>query len=76
MGFLHTVSSYGTMTALLQVLTFIFLLTSQVAGQGTFSSGSTSGRTFTIVDGQVLTPGLAIVDAPQPNTPEGGGLFP
>ncbi|CAG7964712.1 unnamed protein product [Penicillium salamii] len=27
---------------------------------------------FTIVNGQVYTPGLAIVDAPQPNTPLGG----
>lgn len=28
---------------------------------------------FTIVNGQVYTPGLAIIDAPQPFTPEGGG---
>lgn len=28
---------------------------------------------FTVVNGQVYTPGLAIVDAPQPNTPLGGG---
>lgn len=28
---------------------------------------------FTIVNGQIYTPGLAIVDAPQPNTPLGGG---
>ncbi|OOQ91170.1 hypothetical protein PEBR_01248 [Penicillium brasilianum] len=28
---------------------------------------------FTIVNGQVYTPGLAIIDAPQPNTPLGGG---
>ncbi|CAG8082659.1 unnamed protein product, partial [Penicillium nalgiovense] len=27
----------------------------------------------TIVNGQIYTPGLAIVDAPQPNTPLGGG---
>ncbi|QQK43152.1 Mannosyltransferase 1, CMT1 [Penicillium digitatum] len=27
---------------------------------------------FTLVNGQVYTPGLAIVDAPQPNTPLGG----
>lgn len=30
---------------------------------------------FTIVNGQVYTLGLAIVDAPQPNTPLGGGRF-
>lgn len=28
---------------------------------------------FTIVNGQIYTPGLAIVDAPQPYTPLGGG---
>jgi hypothetical protein len=28
---------------------------------------------FTIVNGQIYTPGLAIIDAPQPNTPLGGG---
>jgi hypothetical protein len=26
-----------------------------------------------IVNGQIYTPGIAIVDAPQPNTPLGGG---
>lgn len=31
---------------------------------------------FTIINGQIFTPGLAIVDAPQPNTPLGGGKFP
>lgn len=30
---------------------------------------------FTIINGQIFTPGLAIVDAPQPNTPLGGGKF-
>jgi hypothetical protein len=29
-----------------------------------------------IVNGQIYTPGIAIVDSPQPNTPEGGGEFP
>jgi hypothetical protein len=28
---------------------------------------------FTVVNGQIYTPGLAIVDAPQPSTPLGGG---
>lgn len=28
---------------------------------------------FTVVNGQLYTPGLAIVDAPQPYTPLGGG---
>ena len=26
-----------------------------------------------IINGQIFTPGIAIVDSPQPNTPEGGG---
>jgi hypothetical protein len=30
------------------------------------------GANFTIIGGQIFTPGLAIVDAPQPNTPLGG----
>lgn len=32
-------------------------------------------RAQEIVNGQIYTPGIAIVDAPQPNTPEGGGRF-
>ncbi|KFY15766.1 hypothetical protein V492_01765 [Pseudogymnoascus sp. VKM F-4246] len=30
---------------------------------------------FTIINGQIFTPGLAIVDAPQPNTPLGGEIL-
>ncbi|KAH0848402.1 hypothetical protein AYO21_05097 [Fonsecaea monophora] len=30
---------------------------------------------FTIVNGQIYTPGLAIIDAPQPFTPEGGDFL-
>lgn len=30
---------------------------------------------FTIIGGQIFTPGLAIVDAPQPFTPLGGGTW-
>lgn len=30
----------------------------------------------TVVNGQVLTPGIVLVDAPQPNTPLGGGRSP
>ncbi|KAK6523046.1 hypothetical protein TWF281_002468 [Arthrobotrys megalospora] len=32
-------------------------------------------RTFTILNGQIYTPGLAIVDAPQPFTPLGGATL-
>jgi hypothetical protein len=31
-------------------------------------------QNFTIINGQIFTPGLAIVDSPQPGTPEGGGM--
>ncbi|KAK5368413.1 hypothetical protein LTS03_007884 [Exophiala xenobiotica] len=31
-------------------------------------------QNFTILNGQIFTPGLAIVDSPQPGTPEGGAL--
>ncbi|KFX93372.1 hypothetical protein V490_04889 [Pseudogymnoascus sp. VKM F-3557] len=35
-------------------------------------AASARGENFTIINGQIFTPGLAIVDAPQPNTPLGG----
>lgn len=37
------------------------------------SSSDDKGGNFTIVNGQIFTPGLAIIDAPQPFTPLGGG---
>ena len=30
---------------------------------------------FTIAGGQIFTPGFAVLDAPQPGTPLGGGKF-
>lgn len=38
-------------------------------------AATAQGENFTIINGQIFTPGLAIVDAPQPNTPLGGGKF-
>ncbi|KIW60827.1 hypothetical protein PV05_01013 [Exophiala xenobiotica] len=35
-------------------------------------AGCVHGQNFTIINGQIFTPGLAIVDSPQPGTPEGG----
>ncbi|KFY04649.1 hypothetical protein O988_00641 [Pseudogymnoascus sp. VKM F-3808] len=35
-------------------------------------AATAQGENFTIINGQIFTPGLAIVDAPQPNTPLGG----
>ncbi|KAK6380675.1 hypothetical protein LTS17_004875 [Exophiala oligosperma] len=43
-----------------------------VEAQDNQNSGSGSDQDFTIINGQIFTPGLAIVDAPQPGTPEGG----
>ncbi|KAK6344600.1 hypothetical protein TWF718_006558 [Orbilia javanica] len=37
-----------------------------------FAAYAAAVRTFTILGGQIYTPGLAIVDAPQPFTPLGG----
>lgn len=33
-------------------------------------------QNFTISNGQIFTPGLAILNSPQPNTPMGGGSLP
>ncbi|ETI25968.1 hypothetical protein G647_02745 [Cladophialophora carrionii CBS 160.54] len=41
----------------------------------TAASYAQSGSNFTIVNGQIYTPGLAIVDAPQPFTPLGGDFL-
>ncbi|GAD92046.1 conserved hypothetical protein [Paecilomyces variotii No. 5] len=40
--------------------------------QSTVSANGNSGPGFRIVNGQVFTPGLAILDSPQPFTPLGG----
>ncbi|KAK6497009.1 hypothetical protein TWF481_001988 [Arthrobotrys musiformis] len=40
-----------------------------------FAAYSNAIRTFTILGGQIYTPGLAIVDAPQPFTPLGGATL-
>ena len=34
-----------------------------------------AAQSFVISNGQIYTPGFAIVDAPQPGTPEGGGMI-
>ena len=43
------------------------------ASLGLASNEGQDNANFTIVNGQIYTPGLAIIDAPQPFTPEGGG---
>lgn len=40
---------------------------------GLSSAEGQDEASFTVVNGQIYTPGLAIIDAPQPFTPEGGG---
>jgi len=61
MGFMHLVG-----VALLLNFTSLGLSTPTSEQDNTNSN-------FTIVNGQIYTPGLAIIDAPQPFTPEGGG---
>jgi hypothetical protein len=36
-------------------------------------AGRALGLNFTISNGQIFTPGFVVLDAPQPNTPLGGG---
>jgi len=38
--------------------------------------GSARALDFVVAGGQIFTPGLAVVDAPQPGTPLGGGWSP
>ncbi|KIY03588.1 uncharacterized protein Z520_00279 [Fonsecaea multimorphosa CBS 102226] len=49
-----------------RVLVFICLI---------FTACAHATANFTIVNGQIYTPGLAIIDAPQPFTPEGGDFL-
>jgi hypothetical protein len=35
--------------------------------------GKSLALNFTVAGGQIFTPGLAVIDAPQPDTPLGGG---
>lgn len=37
--------------------------------------GRVAGQNFTVSNGQIYTPGFAIVDSPQPGTPLGGGTL-
>ncbi len=37
------------------------------------AAGMASGLNFTIAGGQIFTPGMAVLDSPQPGTPLGGG---
>ncbi|KAJ4297203.1 hypothetical protein N0V88_004121 [Collariella sp. IMI 366227] len=50
-------------------------LTSYVGAALLFAARISSAANFTIANGQIYTPGLAIVDAPQPGTPLGGDLI-
>ncbi|KAL1963939.1 hypothetical protein VTN77DRAFT_7614 [Rasamsonia byssochlamydoides] len=58
------------MTTFLMRLCILVVGVLVAAAQTTSSDGSSNN--FTIVNGQIFTPGLAIVDAPQPYTPLGG----
>jgi hypothetical protein len=49
-------------------------LTGYTGGALLLAARLSSALNFTVSNGQIYTPGLVIVDAPQPGTPLGGGL--
>ena len=50
------------------------LATAQMIGR--YSNNDTkSSSTFTTINGRIFTPGLIIIDSPQPNTPMGGNFL-
>lgn len=44
-----------------------------LAAAATLLAGRVVADNFTISNGQIYTPGFVVLDAPQPNTPLGGG---
>ena len=58
------------------LLAAAFNLVRFVSGTNNNNNNSSSDTgNFTVINGQVFTPGLVVVDAPQPFTPLGGGKF-
>lgn len=53
----------------------VAVVVAAVLGLAVQAAGEDNKGNITVVNGQVYTPGLAIVDAPQPFTPLGGGEF-
>lgn len=43
------------------------------SGLALLLAGRTEALTFVVAGGQIFTPGILVVDAPQPGTPLGGG---
>jgi hypothetical protein len=50
------------------------MLRTSIAATALLAAHAT-GQNFTVSNGQIFTPGFAILDAPQPGTPEGGGAI-
>jgi hypothetical protein len=61
---------FHNMALLMQRICALLVIVVQVFAQ------NANPYNYTIINGQIFTPGLAIVDAPQPNTPLGGGIYP
>lgn len=58
-------------------LTKAVLLTIWFLTKNVFAAIDTKSLSnFTVINGQIFTPGLVVVDAPQPFTPLGGGMMP
>ncbi|KAK5663244.1 hypothetical protein OQA88_3671 [Cercophora sp. LCS_1] len=55
--------------------TYLLSLLALAPGLCQGQSNTPPNLSFTIANGQIFTPGLAIVDAPQPGTPLGGSLI-
>ncbi|KAL2154782.1 hypothetical protein VTH82DRAFT_3458 [Thermothelomyces myriococcoides] len=51
------------------------IITSYTIAALVFAASISSAAEFTIANGQIFTPGLVIVDAPQPGTPLGGDFI-
>ncbi|RWQ91960.1 hypothetical protein C8Q69DRAFT_448043 [Paecilomyces variotii] len=60
------------MTPLSYYPLYTILLLSSIPQTVRSENGDSSNSDFTIVNGQIFTPGLAILDSPQPFTPLGG----
>jgi hypothetical protein len=66
-------SNEESRNTMLRSLVFVSLIGLHWAQVVALSGPKVNTSNYTIINGQIFTPGLAIVDAPQPNTPLGGG---
>jgi hypothetical protein len=58
---------------LFRSITAVTMLPTGLLAAAALLAGKAAAQNFTVSNGQIFTPGFAILDAPQPGTPEGGG---